>query len=145
MRRAATAALMRAEWGDERRQKPGLAVMAEAFMSLAEKVGQLFIVGFEGTEVTPELRAWMSTYAWGGVILFGRNVESPAQVLLLTQGLQTIMQARGHPPLLIAVDQEGGRVARLKAPFTAFPSAAMVGQMGSEPLTYNVGRALATE
>jgi beta-N-acetylhexosaminidase len=119
--------------------------MPEVYMSLAEKVGQLFIVGFEGTEVTPELEAWMSTYAWGGVILFGRNVESPAQVLLLTQGLQRMMQVRGHPPLLIAVDQEGGRVARFKAPFTAFPSAAMVGQMGSEPLTYNVGRALATE
>ena len=57
-------------------------------MSLAEKVGQLFIVGFEGTEVTPELEAWMATYGWGGVIIFGRNVESPAQVLLLTQGLQ---------------------------------------------------------
>ena len=114
-------------------------------MPLAEKVGQLFMVGFEGTEVTPELEAWMSTYGWGGAILFGRNVESPVQVLLLTQGLQAIMQARGHPPLLIAIDQEGGRVARLKAPFTSFPSAAMVGQMGSEQLPYNVGRTLATE
>jgi beta-N-acetylhexosaminidase len=119
--------------------------MAEVSMSLAEKVGQLFMVGFEGTEATPELEAWMSTYGWGGVILFGRNVESPAQVLLLTQGLQAAVRARGHPPLLIAIDQEGGRVARLKAPFTSFPSAAMVGQMGSEQLTYNIGRALATE
>jgi beta-N-acetylhexosaminidase len=119
--------------------------MAEVSMSLAERVGQLFIVGFEGTEVTPELEAWMSTYGWGGVILFGRNVESPPQVLLLTQGLQAMVQARGHPPLLIAIDQEGGRVARLKAPFTPFPSAAMVGQMGSEQLTYNIGKALATE
>jgi beta-N-acetylhexosaminidase len=119
--------------------------MAEASMSLAEKVGQLFIVGFEETEVTPELEAWMSTYGWGGAILFGRNVESPAQVLRLTQGLQAMVQARGHPPLLLAVDQEGGRVARLKAPFTSFPSAATLGQMGLEQLTYNVGRALATE
>jgi beta-N-acetylhexosaminidase len=119
--------------------------MAEVSMSLAEKVGQLFIVGFEGTEVTPELEAWMSAYGWGGAILFGRNVESPAQLLLLTRGLQRLVQARGHPPLLIAIDQEGGRVARLKAPFTSFPSAAMVGRMGSEQLTYRVGRALATE
>jgi beta-N-acetylhexosaminidase len=119
--------------------------MPEVSMSLAEKVGQLFIVGFEGTEITFELEAWMATYGWGGVIIFGRNVGSPAQVLSLTQGLQTAVQARGHPPLLIAVDQEGGRVARLKAPFTTFPSAAMVGQTDSEELTCNVGKALATE
>ena len=106
--------------------------MPEVSMSLAEKIGQLFMVGFEGTEVTPELAAWMATYGWGGVILFGRNVGSPAQVLALTHGLQTAVHARGPPPLLIAVDQEGGRVARLKAPFTAFPSAAMVGHTGSE-------------
>ena len=43
----------------------GLAVMPEVSMSLAEKIGQLFIVGFEGTEVTPELEAWMATYGWG--------------------------------------------------------------------------------
>jgi beta-N-acetylhexosaminidase len=119
--------------------------MPEVSMSLAEKVGQLFIIGFEGTEVTPELEAWMATYGWGGVITFGRNVESPAQVLLLTQGLQAAVRAHGHPPLLIAVDQEGGRVARLKAPFTAFPTAARVGQTDSEQLACNVGKAIATE
>jgi beta-N-acetylhexosaminidase len=114
-------------------------------MSLAEKVGQLFIVGFEGMEVTPELEAWMATYGWGGMIIFGRNVESPAQVLRLTQGLQGAVRARGHPRLFIAVDQEGGRVARLKAPFTTFPSAARVGQAGSEQLACDVGQAMATE
>jgi beta-N-acetylhexosaminidase len=114
-------------------------------MSLVEKVGQLFIVGFEGMEVTPELEVWMATYGWGGVIIFGRNVESPAQVLRLTQGLQGAVRSRGHPPLFIAVDQEGGRVARLKAPFTTFPSAARVGQAGSEQLACNVGKAIATE
>jgi beta-N-acetylhexosaminidase len=114
-------------------------------MSLAQKIGQLFIVGFEGTEVTSELAAWMATYGWGGVIIFGRNVGSPAQVFALTQGLQTVVRVGGYPPLLIAVDQEGGRVARLKAPFTEFPSASTLGQTGSEELTYEVGRALATE
>jgi beta-N-acetylhexosaminidase len=47
--------------------------------------------------------------------------------------------------LLIAVDQEGGRVARLKAPFTTFPSAATLGRTGSEQLTYDVGRAIGSE
>jgi beta-N-acetylhexosaminidase len=119
--------------------------MTETNLSLAEKVGQLFMVGIEGTEVTPELAAWMATYGWGGVIIFGRNVESPAQLLYLTQGLQAAAQARGRLPLLIAVDQEGGRVVRLKAPFTTFPTAAKVGQTGSEQLAYHVGAAIATE
>lgn len=113
-------------------------------LSLAEKIGQLFLVGFEGTAVTPELVAWLETYGWGGVILFGRNIESPAQLLRLTHGLQT-MQRRHSLPLLVAVDQEGGRVARLKAPFTAFPSAARVGQRASEPLAYEVGQAFGRE
>jgi len=113
-------------------------------LSLAKKIGQLFMVGFEGTAVTPELATWMETYGWGGVILFGRNVESPAQLLALTHSLQTARR-RGPMPLLIAVDQEGGRVARLKAPFTAFPSAARMGQTASEPLAYEVGQTLGRE
>jgi beta-N-acetylhexosaminidase len=119
--------------------------MRETNLSLAKKVGQLFLVGFEGTEATPDLAAWMATYGWGGVIIFGRNVESPAQLLALTQSLQARAGVYSHLPLLIAVDQEGGRVARLKAPFTAFPSAANVGATASGPLAYEVGRALASE
>jgi beta-N-acetylhexosaminidase len=119
--------------------------MAEVNHSLGEKIGQLFMVGFEGTEVTSELEAWMATYGWGGMIIFGRNVESPAQLLSLTQSLQAAARTRYHSPLLIAVDQEGGRVARLKAPFTMFPSAAQVGQTGSEQLAFGVGQAIATE
>jgi beta-N-acetylhexosaminidase len=113
--------------------------------SLAEKVGQLFMVGFTGTAVTSELSDWMARFGWGGVIIFGRNVQSPDQLLRLTQDLQAATQTRSYPPLLVAVDQEGGRVARLKAPFTGFPSAATVGWTGSEQLASEVGRALAAE
>jgi beta-N-acetylhexosaminidase len=114
-------------------------------LSLTDKVGQLFMVGFEGTGMSSDLADWMSTYGWGSVIVFGRNVESPAQLLQLTRGLQALTQRRGRPPLLIAVDQEGGRVSRLKVPFTPFPSAAMLGQTESERLVHNVGHAMACE
>jgi len=112
--------------------------------SLSEKIGQLFMVGFEGTEVTSELAAWMEAYSWSGVILFSRNVESPAQLRALTDGLQ-IVRRRSSMPLLIAVDQEGGRVARLRAPFTAFPSAAALGHTASEPLIQAFGQSLGRE
>jgi beta-N-acetylhexosaminidase len=126
-------------------KRQDMGIMPEVSLTLTEKIGQLFMVGFEGREVTPDLADWMATYAWGGVIIFGRNVESPAQLLALTQGLQASVETRSHLPLLIAVDQEGGRVARLRAPFTAFPSAAKVGQNGLEPVAYEVGRALGRE
>lgn len=113
--------------------------------SLAESVGQLFMVGFTGTEVTPELSDWVATFGWGGIIVFGRNVQSPDQLLKLTQGLQAAAQSRNHRPLLVSVDQEGGRVARLKAPFTGFPSAAIVGRTGSDQLALEVAYALASE
>ncbi len=114
-------------------------------LSLAEKVGQLFMVGFEGTEVTPELEAWLRRFPWGGAILFGRNVESPTQLLDLTRALQAGVEAHGNLPLLIAIDQEGGRVARLKPPFTAFPSAAVLGQLNSKLHASDVGNAVGME
>lgn len=114
-------------------------------VSLSQKVGQLFMVGFEGTDITPELTNWMRHFAWGGVILFGRNVASPVQLSTLTQGLQEMGQGESGLPLLIAVDQEGGRVARLKAPFTTFPSAALVGRMASEEMACEIGAALGQE
>ena len=59
----------------------------------------------------------------GGVVLFARNIESPAQVLGLCREIRSAA-GRGNPLPLIAVDQEGGRVARLKdPPFTRFPPA----------------------
>jgi beta-N-acetylhexosaminidase len=113
--------------------------------SLRDRVGQLFMVGFEGTEVTPALVDWMRRFAWGGVILFGRNVVSTAQLAALTQGLREVAQGDAVGPLLIAVDQEGGRVARLPSPFTAFPSAATVGHTGADVIAFEVGAAIGME
>ena len=74
-----------------------------------EKIGQLFMVGFEGTSVTPDLAAFIKEYKPGGVILFSRNLESIEQIVELTNALQACSP---HSPLLISIDQEGGRVSR---------------------------------
>ncbi len=97
----------------------------EKSMTLEQKIGQVMIIGFDGTTVNPELRRLISDYHIGGVILFARNVESPTQVAALTNELQKIALESGHPGLFIAIDQEGGRVARLTEAtgFTEFPSA----------------------
>jgi beta-N-acetylhexosaminidase len=83
----------------------------------------------------------------GGVILFARNIETPEQVWELTRDLQGEALAATGKPLLIAVDQEGGRVQRLKAPFTIIPPARELGVTRTpeevEHLARQVGRELA--
>src|SRR5512141_954900 len=80
-------------------------------------------VGFDGMSLPPHLSRWLAGGRVGGVVLFARNIESPAQVLGLCREIRSAA-GRGNPLPLIAVDQEGGRVARLKdPPFTRFPPA----------------------
>jgi len=100
------------------------------------------MIGFEETEVTPDLRAWMQDYRPGGVILFSRNLVSPEQIAKLTNDLQAIA---GDIPLLMAIDQEGGRVSRLPSDFTIFPPAATVAQSGSTELAYQAAAVTAKE
>lgn len=81
------------------------------------------MVGFEGKSVPPVLAAWLRDGTVGGVILFSRNVEGPRQVRDLCREIRAAA-GTGRPPPLIAIDQEGGRVRRLKDPrFTQFPPA----------------------
>ncbi len=86
--------------------------------------GQRIMAGFRGTVINDELKHLISTVKVGGIILFSRNIENAAQLRALCADAQTYAASVGQPPLLIAVDQEGGAVARLKAPeFTEFSGA----------------------
>ena len=111
-------------------------------MTLREKIGQLFMLGFSGTAVSEDLAAFTREYRPGGFILFRRNLETPEQIITLTNDLQKC--AKGSP-FLIAIDQEGGRVSRLPAGFTIFPACAAVGRTGSTTLAYEVAAATAAE
>ncbi len=82
-----------------------------------------------GTHLTQEDIELLQAPQVGGVILFGRNIESPAQVRALTDHMRQI-----RPDILIAVDQEGGRVQRLKQGFTLLPAMGRFGELyQSEP------------
>jgi beta-N-acetylhexosaminidase len=105
-------------------------------------VGDLFLLGFDGTEPDAALREWFEALRPGGVVLFARNIVSPEQVADLTAALQ---RWRGESPLLVAVDQEGGRVARFGPPFTVFPGNGALGRAGDVALAERVGRVLGTE
>ncbi|PIV65152.1 MAG: hypothetical protein COS09_01100, partial [Candidatus Nealsonbacteria bacterium CG01_land_8_20_14_3_00_12] len=77
------------------------------------KVGQLFIVGFEGKEITPELEEFIKKYKPGGVLLLSKNIENREQLKNLISGLQEISLRETGLPLFIAVDQEGGVISRI--------------------------------
>ena len=109
--------------------------------------GQLLMVGLPGPRMDAVARELVRDLKVGEIILFARNIESPEQVWELTRDLQREALAAAGRPLLIAVDQEGGRVQRLKAPFTLIPPAGELGLTKTpeevEALTRQVGRELA--
>jgi beta-N-acetylhexosaminidase len=86
-----------------------------------QMAGQRLMVGFEGTEMSADLKYMIRELRVGGVILFSGNILEPEQVRHLCISMQTCARECGQPPLFIAVDQEGGVVARFKKPFTEFP------------------------
>lgn len=109
--------------------------------SLQRRVGQLIVAGFEGLALPAELRALAREFDLGGVILFARNVEAPLQVAELAYDVKRLSDV----PPWVSVDQEGGRVQRLRAPFTEWPPAAALGRCGEAGLTARFARALARE
>jgi beta-N-acetylhexosaminidase len=114
-------------------------------MSLREfrrHVGRLAIVGFTGHTAPDDLRRLAAEFDLGGVIYFARNVVEPAQVAELSREAAALARER---PYWISVDQEGGRVARLRAPFTEWPPAITLGRSGDDALAARFARALALE
>ena len=104
--------------------------------------GQLAIAGFAGHTIPPDLKSLAREFDLGGVIFFARNVDSPEQVAELSREARELAK---ELPLWVSVDQEGGRVARLKAPFTVWPPMITLGRSGDEKLVERFARALAAE
>lgn len=86
-------------------------------------IGALML-DIEGTTLNQEDIQLLQSPQVGGVILFGRNIESPQQVRALTDHMRQV-----RPDILIAVDQEGGRVQRLKQGFTLLPAMGRFGEL----------------
>ncbi len=100
----------------------------------------MFGFGFDSTVLTTDGKGLLDRGA-GAVILFKRNCESPEQVSALTSAIKT----HANRPVPICIDQEGGRVMRLREPFTIVPSMRAVGKVADESLAFDVGKVLGSE
>ncbi|MBI5494345.1 MAG: beta-N-acetylhexosaminidase [Deltaproteobacteria bacterium] len=114
-----------------------------ARMSVEQKVGQLLLLGFGGTELDDRARVLFHDKRPGGVALFSRNIGGRAQVRALTAAVRREMGAEIPP--FIGVDQEGGNVIRLKERTTLLPSAMALGATRSPPLAEAAGRAVGAD
>lgn len=97
-------------------------------MSQTEKLGQMVMIGIQGTKVDDDSLYMLNQYHMGGVILFDRNMESPEQVKQLTSDLQA--QSNEKVSLFIGIDEEGGDVVRMAEKLTPPPSQKEIGATG---------------
>ena len=114
-------------------------------LSDLQLAGQRLVVGFSGKVLDDDLRFMIREMHVGGLILFKRNVSDPSQVSELCQAAQACAMESGNPPLMIAIDQEGGPVARLESPFTVFPGNRAIGATRSEKAAREFGTITARE
>ena len=99
-----------------------------ASMSQTEKLGQMVMIGIQGTKVDDDSLYMLNQYHMGGVILFDRNMDSSEQVKQLTSDLQA--QSNEKVPLFIGIDEEGGDVVRMAEKLTPPPSQKEIGSTG---------------
>ena len=109
---------------------------------IRKAAGELITCGFIGNQIDAELKEILRETQPAGIIFFTRNFESPEHLAELARELKC---HRPQDPFLLSIDQEGGRVARVKTPATLWPPMRDLGTIDDPELTYRVGQTLAFE
>ncbi len=111
-------------------------------MNINEKIAQMMFIGLEGTSLSKEEAELIRTEQVGGVILLGGNIQNKNQLL---QYIQSIKKANknSHTPLMLGVDEEGGRVSRIPDEIANFPSNQYIGKYANDSLSHRIGELLA--
>lgn len=116
-----------------------------AHLTIKQKLGQLFMFGFNGHNAPEHMEMLFRDYHIGGIIYFRRNTALPGQISELSAKLQQLAAPYSSIPLSIAVDQEGGMVARIDREVTVLPGQMTLGATGNAELAYEAGRISAME
>lgn len=115
-------------------------------LSLKEKIGQLFVCGFQSAEIDDQIRTLVKDYHVGGTVFFRRNVQSVRQLAALSADLQALPRSKPGIPLFISIDQEGGMVARLDHEgMSRIPGNMTLGAANDPQLTEDVAELAAKE
>lgn len=104
-------------------------------MKLEHRIGQLLFIGLPGPQLDLMTRSLLQSIQPGGILLSSHNIESAAQVVELTSAIRSLIQV----PPIIAIDQEGGRVDRLKSIYTPMPSADLLRASGDAAVAARTG------
>lgn len=113
---------------------------------LSDKVGQLLFIGLKGTSLTAEEKKFIIDSNIGGVVLFGRNISTLDALIELTTELHSLKSQRhDKSPLYVGIDMEGGRVARLKDPFTIWPPLKKLGDLDSASTAFTLAENMGEE
>ncbi len=114
-------------------------------MTLEEKVGQLFMIGFSADEVNDHARTLIAEHHAGNIVLFRRNFSTRERLQKLNADLQSLLTEHNGVPGFIGVDQEGGMVSRLTSPYATFPGAMACAAGATESEVRQVGQLLGAE
>ncbi len=115
-------------------------------MSLDKKIGQMLMVGVDGLKPGSDAKAMIRNYHAGGIILYGKNIQSPSQTVQFTNQLKKLNSDSNNPlPLFISVDEEGGIVDRMPSPIIKMPSNKAIGTLNNKSFSYQVGQMLGKE
>lgn len=113
-----------------------------AKLSLEQKIGQLIMIGVPGTALGNDTKQIIDRYRPGGIILFGFNIQNKDQTRSFISDMQKYSMETNGMPMLVSIDQEGGRVWRIREGVTLFPGNMALGAAGDSRLTYRVARIL---
>lgn len=114
-------------------------------LSLEQKVGQMFIVGFSGTTIPTSLVQAINDHYFGNFIYFASNLSNPQTIASMSTQIQETVVNATTIPGFISADQEGGMVARLTTGGTHFIGNMALGAIGDDTLAYEVGQMVGKE
>lgn len=115
-------------------------------MSLRELIGQHMLIGISGSALTSAEKKFIVENNISGIVLFARNCLEPKQIHDLCTEIQSLRhQMKDKAPLFIGIDMEGGRVHRLKPPFTQWPALKLVGDLDAPTVAFHFAQRMGTE
>lgn len=114
-------------------------------MTLEQKVAQMFVMSFFGTEINFAVDELLNDWQVGAVVLLPSNLDNPQQITRLTNDIQQTLLENDGFPAFIAVDQEGGIIAHLEDGFTTWAVPSLLTATQNPDLAYEFGQALSEE